>query len=52
MAKNRPQPREPREQPLRQELSPEQRLQMSENRLREEDPIDNRKTDGPNVPSV
>lgn len=38
--------------PERRELSPEQREHLEENRFREEEPIDNRKTDGPNTPST
>jgi len=49
MAKNRQQTHD---RPQRQELSPEQREQIMENRRREDEPIDNRKTDGPNIPST
>ena len=49
MAKNRD-----RAQDLtqRQELSPEQREHGKENRIRDDEAIDNRKTDGPNTPAT
>jgi len=49
MTKNR-QPT--KDYPQWQELSPEQREHLKENRLREERPIDHRKTDGPNSPAT